>query len=327
MAAVTPRSRSVEASPSVGVMLTTYNGAAFVREQLESLLHQVGVSLHVYVFDDGSTDDTLSVLGEFAADHPGLFSIFENAPGYGGTGLNICCNLRNVVGDHDYVALADQDDFWLPNKLQRAVEALSRERAGLYFSNLLAWDGKDRILGVVKRDTPPQAHDHLFGGGSAGCTYVMSRHLFTRLQEVFARTDVGGVRRISHDWIIYFLARHYGYQVCASSDALIRYRVHSSSQYGGMSLGGFGAMRRKLRMVRDGFLREQIDNALRFAREGTEDRAILLACKRGRRSRLAMLLKYRFSLVRSKSRLFLLAAALLAGSAMLRPEGHRDEVG
>jgi rhamnosyltransferase len=298
--------------PSVGILLTTYNGQDFVREQLDSLLAQIGVSVHIYAFDDSSTDGTMSILRAYAEDNPGIFTLSENKPNSGGTGLNIFRNAPNVPKHHDYVALADQDDVWLPQKLQRAIEALSRDQADLYFSDLLAWDGKNEIFGVVRKASGLQAYDHLFAGGSAGCTYVLSRSFFTKLQEVLARTDLRGVRRISHDWIIYFLARHYGYKVCASSDALIKYRIHSNSQYGGMSRGGFGALWRKLRMLRAGFLRDQIDNALRVAREGTEDREILLGCTKGRWSRLAILLKYRFSLVRSKPRLFSLAVALLA---------------
>lgn len=305
------RDRSPVAHPSVGILLTTYNGEEFVREQLDSLLAQVGVSVHIYAFDDGSTDDTMSILRAYAHDNPGIFSIFENSPASGGTGLNIFRNVSNVPEHHDYVALADQDDVWLPQKLQSAIEALSRDQADLYFSNLLAWDGKNEIFGVVRKASALQSHDHLFGGGSAGCTYVMSRPFFAQLQDVLARTDLGGVRRISHDWIIYFLARHYGYKVCASPDALIKYRIHSNSQYGSMSRGGFGAVRRRLRMLRAGFLREQIDNALRVAREGTEDREILLGCTKGRWNRLAILLKYRFSLARSKRRFLSLVIALL----------------
>lgn len=299
------------APPKVGVLLTTYNGQDFLREQLDSLLRQVGVSVHVYAFDDSSTDGTMSILGEYAAANPGVFSLFRNDPNSGGTGLNVFRNLSNVSRDHDYIALADQDDVWLPRKLHAAIEALSRDGGDLYFSNLLAWDGEERITGVVKKASPLRAHDHLFGGGSAGCTYVMSAAFFRRLNDVVGRAELAGVRRISHDWIIYFLARHYGYRVCASPDALIKYRVHAASQYGGMSQGGLGAARRKLRMLRAGFLREQIDNALLFARDGTEDREILLACRRGRWSRLRMLCKYRLSLVRSRARFLPLAFALM----------------
>lgn len=297
--------------PRVGIILTTYNGHDFIREQIDSLLNQVGVSLHIYVFDDRSTDDTLSTLRAYSEARPGVFSIFQNEENSGGTGLNVLRNIVKVSSEHDFVALADQDDVWLPDKLQAAIGALTREGSDLYFSNLMAWDGQEQILGVVDKAAKLRGRDHLFGGGSAGCTYVMSASFFSRLKGVLRSVDLRDVRRISHDWIIYFVARHYGHKVTASQDALIKYRIHSHSQYGGMSLGGVKAALRKLDMLRDGFLREQIDNSLLFVRNGSEDQQILLACTKGRWARLKVLLKYRFSLVRKNSRIVPLAIALL----------------
>lgn len=297
--------------PSVGILLTTYNGNAFLPAQLDSLLAQTGVSLHVYVFDDCSADATMALLHRYAADHPRLFSLRENRPNSGGTGLNILRNLPTVPDIHDFYALADQDDVWLPQKLARAVEILSRDGTGLYFSDLQAWDGQDRMLGTVRKATPLAARDHLLSGGSAGCTYVMTAAFFAHLKARVTAVDLGGVRRISHDWIIYFLARHDGFGVSPSPDTLIHYRIHPDSQYGGMSLGGFGTIMRKLKMLQAGFLRDQTANTLKFAREGTPDRAILVAFQKGRLQRLGILARYRFSLARSRSRfLSLLVVAL-----------------
>lgn len=292
--------------PSVGIILTTYNGAEFLEDQLDSLLAQEDVDVHIFAFDDKSSDRTIEILEAYSDRHEGTFSIVENDPNSGGTGINIFRNLAKVSPNHDYFALADQDDIWLPNKLSRAVEKLSEESADLYFSNLLAWDGKTEVLGTVTKNAPMEAYDHLFGGGSAGCTYVLNKHFFQHVRDVVARTDIAGVPRISHDWIIYFLARHYGFEVSASPDALIKYRIHTDSQYGGMSLGGVGAIRRKFRMLRAGFLSEQINNALLFAREGSRDREILLAYRKGLISRISVLCRFHFALTRGKSRFFAL---------------------
>ena len=312
--------------PSVGVILTTYNGQDHLEEQFDSLLAQVGVSVHLYVFDDGSSDGTVSLLGRYATEHPGSFSIFENSVNSGGTGLNIFHNATRLPRSHDFVALSDQDDVWLPHKLQRAVDALVTNDGDLYFSNLVAWDGHLNELAIVTRARSPRARDHLFGGGSAGCTYVLSARFFAHLQDVLVHTDLSGVDRISHDWIIYFLARHDGFNVCAAPEALIRYRIHTDSQYGGMSQGGLGAMRRKWRMLRSGFLDDQVYNSLRFARHGTEDRDILVAFTRGRWSRIGILLKCRFSLVHHTARFPALVAAFVVFRSARRgtplPEGR-----
>jgi rhamnosyltransferase len=295
----------------VAILLTTYNGAAYIKAQLDSLLAQEGVHLHIYAFDDCSSDTTVEILEDYARAHPGVFSIFRNNPNSGGTGLNVLQNLKHITGTHDYVALADQDDVWLPAKLRASIQTLTADGSGLYFSNLLAWDGADRILGTVSKTAQFRAFDHLFGGGSAGCTYVMTSDFFALVRNVIAAVDLTQTRRISHDWIIYFLARHNGYRVSASADALIKYRIHLESQYGGMSLGGLGALRRKLRLLNDGFLRQQVVNALLVAREGSEDRAILSAFHKGRLQRIAVLAKYRFSLVRQRSRFLGLVIAAL----------------
>lgn len=297
--------------PSVGVILTTYNGQDYIREQLDSLLNQLGVSIHIYAFDDNSSDDTIAILECYATNNPGVFSVFQNVPNSGGTGLNIFRNIVKVSTHHEYVALADQDDVWLPEKLKSATQSLLDSHADLYFSNLLLWNGKDEVLGVVEKSAPLKAKDYLFGGGSAGCTYVLSMKFFTHLLSRVSKVDLKGVKRISHDWLIYFLARHDGYSVIASTDKLIKYRIHTDSQYGGMSLGGFGAFRRKAQMLNAGFLREQMDNSLRFARDHTEDRKILMTYKKSRWGRLMVLLKFRFSLVRKKTRYIYLVIASL----------------
>jgi len=297
--------------PNVGIIMTTYNGQDHLDAQLDSLLEQVDVQLSIYVFDDRSNDGTPSILDRYAAFNPEQFTVHRNTQNSGGTGLNIFNNLHMVPTEHDFFALADQDDIWLPTKLSQAISTLTKDNTDLYFSNLLAWDGQDEILGTVRRSGSIRERDHLFGGGSAGCTYVLSRAFFAHVKEISAATDIGGVRRISHDWIIYFLARHYGYGVSASPDALIKYRIHSESQYGGMSLGGIATLRRKARMLRSGFLREQVENTLRFAREGSAERDILLAYQKGPFHRLAILTTYNYSLARSKLRFFLLVIASL----------------
>lgn len=302
---------AAENAPSVGIAMPTYNGQSFIAEQLDSLLSQDGVALHIYAFDDGSTDDTVTILHDYASRHPGTFTIHESAVNSGGTGLNIFQNLYLLPDSHDFVALADQDDVWLPQKLSKAVETLRRDDNDLYFSNLTAWDGADTTVGLVKKDAPMCAHDHLFGGGSAGCTYVLSNRLTAHLKGLLADVDLTHINRISHDWIIYFVARHYDFGVSVSSDALIKYRIHADGQYGAMTLGGLGAVRRKLHMLRSGFLRDQVRNALLFAREGTGDEAILLNAQGNWLRRLSMLLRYNTSLCRSRSRVFYLFFALL----------------
>ncbi|OXB05327.1 glycosyl transferase family 2, partial [Flavobacterium plurextorum] len=122
----------------VKILVATYNGEKYISEQLQSILNQKDVDLDILISDDGSTDNTLQVIGN---DFPNL-STEINIPGSGSAAknfLNMVSNL-NFTENFDYVAFSDQDDIWLPEKMKNAVEKLYTEQASMYCSNLTKWD-------------------------------------------------------------------------------------------------------------------------------------------------------------------------------------------
>lgn len=113
------------------VLISCYNGEKYLREQLDSILQQTYASLEILARDDGSTDSTASILAEYErATLPG-----GEMQRYGKTirvlrdGLRLgypeCFYelMRNAQGAQ-YIAFSDQDDWWYPEKIERAVEAL-----------------------------------------------------------------------------------------------------------------------------------------------------------------------------------------------------------
>lgn len=94
----------------ISIVMATYNGGRFLKEQLNSLCKQTRIPDEVIVVDDGSTDNTLAILEEFSkvlnlsihinTNHLGVNGNFEK-------GLNLCSG--------DYIMFCDQDDYWLPN--------------------------------------------------------------------------------------------------------------------------------------------------------------------------------------------------------------------
>lgn len=160
------------------VVMSTYNGERYLREQIESILHQQHCQVELLVRDDGSAESQLSVLRE-----------------YGRKGrLRLICgeNLKpaksfleavRLAEDADYYAFSDQDDIWLPDKLFSAVQRLEKEdpaRPNAYFCNLTAVDRNKNVL--VSHLLPQQAvtayrqilvrSPHIFG-----CTVVFNRAL------------------------------------------------------------------------------------------------------------------------------------------------------
>ena len=117
----------------LSVAMCTYNGARYVREQLDSIAAQTRPPDELVVCDDGSTDATLAILEGFAAAAPFPVRIHVNP-----TQLGMPKNFEHAIGlaTGAAIALADQDNVWYPHKLERLEQELTRSEAiGLVFSD------------------------------------------------------------------------------------------------------------------------------------------------------------------------------------------------
>lgn len=119
--------RTESAAKRTAVLLSSYNGERFIREQIESILAQENAGpVDLYVRDDASSDGTCGIVRELMKAHENLFLI-EGA--HAGSTESFF-SLLHAAQDYDYYALSDQDDVWLPDKLSSALAALSAaERA------------------------------------------------------------------------------------------------------------------------------------------------------------------------------------------------------
>lgn len=124
--------------PKVSVAMATYNGARFVREQLESFANQTVLPDEIVVGDDTSSDDTIAVIEEFARNAPFAVRVQRNPENYGYT-RNFCETIQRCTGD--IIFLSDQDDFWLPDKVDRCVQALQQPGALLVTHDARLADG------------------------------------------------------------------------------------------------------------------------------------------------------------------------------------------
>lgn len=106
-------------SRQIAVLLATYNGARFLKEQLESLFRQSCEDFHLFVRDDGSTDDTLKILAAFMQAHPGRITLVNDGEQHCGAAQSFMRLLREV--ESDYYMFCDQDDFWHATKIEKTV--------------------------------------------------------------------------------------------------------------------------------------------------------------------------------------------------------------
>lgn len=106
---------------TVSVVMCTYNGARFLREQLDSILAQDYPLHEIIIQDDGSTDDTLSILDDYRRQYPTLFRIHRNA---NRLGFNRNFHTAMLRATGEFIAISDQDDVWFPTKIRRQVETI-----------------------------------------------------------------------------------------------------------------------------------------------------------------------------------------------------------
>ena len=101
----------------ISVCIATYNGAAFIKEQLDSILIQLNPGDEIIISDDGSDDETLNIIESY---HDSRIFVYKNSF------QNLILNFEFAlsVANGDYIFLSDQDDIWLPNKVNVCLKSL-----------------------------------------------------------------------------------------------------------------------------------------------------------------------------------------------------------
>jgi glycosyltransferase involved in cell wall biosynthesis len=137
--------------PEVEILLATYNGARFLREQLDSIMTQDYGNIRVLARDDGSSDETVEILNEYAKRFPGRLRVMPAGTPTGSAKNNFLLLMKAATAD--YICFADQDDVWLPDKVSRTKQAMDQLESQwgttvplLVFTDLRVVDDKLTIL-------------------------------------------------------------------------------------------------------------------------------------------------------------------------------------
>lgn len=225
--------------PTVAILLSTYNGAEFLDDQLESLLQQTMADWVLYWRDDGSSDGTKDIMRRFMAG-PGAgrcHAVLDPPGRLRPTGSFMALLRVAAKADVAAVAFADQDDVWLPEKLARAVAALQPDpRPTLYCSRQLLVDERLRHIGLSAwLQQPPGFPAALAQNVATGCTLV--------LNQAAARLVAGShpPPATLHDWWSYLVVSAHGGRLVADATPTVLYRQH-----GGNAVGAPASMRRRL---------------------------------------------------------------------------------
>lgn len=245
----------VQSRPLFSVGLAAFNGVSWLDEQLDSILAQEGVQVRIFVSIDPSDDGTEELIAKRARQDKRIILLPQERR-FGNAARNFYRLLRDIdLGDYDYLALADQDDIWLPDKLFRAVTLIRQGDYAAYSSNVIAFwpDGRKK---VINKSQPMQKYDFLFEAAGPGASYVFAAQ-FAREMQKFIILRSQEVDQVSlHDWFFYAFARSRSYRWKIDSRVGLMYRQHGANHLGANT--GFVAIISRFRSIASGWYRNEV---------------------------------------------------------------------
>ncbi|MGD1884145.1 MAG: glycosyltransferase family 2 protein [Paracoccaceae bacterium] len=236
--------------PRVAVLMATHNGADYVGAQLQSFASQSLKPHCIVVSDDNSDDATLEIVKRFANRHPDLSVRLKQGPGQGSS-ANFLSLLDHTPDETDMIAFSDQDDVWLPHKLERAATLLERAGTapGLYCGRTHHASG-DLSVTSQSRSVPNRTdfRNALVQNVAAGNTIVLNGQAMALAQAA------GSPKVVVHDWWLYLLITGAGGQIVYDNDLLMYYRQHGQNVIGANE--GIRSQAQRLRMMINGTLKD-----------------------------------------------------------------------
>lgn len=215
----------------IQVLLSTYNGEKYISAQIESILAQSYQDVSLLIRDDGSEDNTLKYIGEFAERYKGKVSYFA------GSNLGVKQSffelMRLADPNASYYSFCDQDDIWLEDKLLRAVSALKREQQNqplLYFTPTFLTD--ENLAEIKVWPVLSQAYPSFFNALAENIVVGTTAVFNNVARELLLLQSVDLKNVIMHDWWTYLCVSAFG-EVLYDKEPSVLYRQHQDNLIGG----------------------------------------------------------------------------------------------
>lgn len=220
----------------VQVLLSTYNGAQYITEQLNSILEQTYTNIHILIRDDGSTDDTLQILEHYAQKYPKQINYQKRE------NIGVIRSFWSLIQEADitaqYFCFCDQDDIWMPHKIADEVSTLatmildSPDQAYMVCTSTQITDKnlKPTIVWPQNLKKEPSFFNALFQNIAVGTTIMLNYDAF----KLFYNKNIDLNRIQMHDWWIYLTVSCLG-KVYFDPKPSVYYRQHGGNVVGGES--------------------------------------------------------------------------------------------
>lgn len=220
----------------IAILISTYNGSLYLREQLDSILNQTFQNYTVYIRDDGSSDETIDIIKEYINKNNNI-AILESNGNIGST-KSFLTLLLEV--DSDYYMFCDQDDIWLDNKVEISYNTIktAEDRSGniplLCYSDLTAINGEKKVLFNSMwemrghQERLPHSFYYLSHFNDIdGCTTIINK----KAKELYKQNqNIEIIKGIHHDWLIALLVSGSNGQIIPINHVTMLFRRHQNNE-------------------------------------------------------------------------------------------------
>ena len=271
----------------IEILMAAYNGAPYIREQIDSILAQTDTGWLLTISDDGSTDGTDAIIDEYALRFPDRIRRVRSGRRFGGAKAHFFWMTEQC--DAAYIAYCDDDDTWRPDKLARLRAEMAAAEAGLgrgtpvlVFSDQTVTDDRLNVIAPSLMRYQKQSFERFDYRGILMQNVVTGGAMMVnRALARLAMACADASRVIMHDWWLALAAARFG-RIVYIDEPLGEYRQHGENSVGAKDVGSAAYVRRmiassaRLRQTLLGKKAQARVFAMTYAdRLGSEDEAFL----------------------------------------------------
>lgn len=224
----------------VEILMATYNGEKYISQQIESILNQTIQDFKILIRDDGSKDNTVNIIKDYVSKYSDKIVLIEDDIKCGSSMKNFMELTKHALAD--YVMYCDQDDYWLPNKIEVSLEEMKKNEENTSVPILIYTDfiKVDVNLNEMKNDVKKSQIyvkksldlPHLLVQNYVtGCCMMVNKALYKNLQDY--SEDI-----LMHDWWIAIYAATFG-KIIHKEEKCMYYRQHANQVVGATNVKSF----------------------------------------------------------------------------------------
>ena len=215
----------------IDILMATYNGKKYLKEQIESILNQTYTEFNLLISDDASTDNTMEILKQYAIKDTRI-KIFKNENNQG-----LIRNFESLLNKVTckYYMLADQDDIWNKDKIEKSIKKIEDTNSNLVFCDLEVVDSNLNLIhnsywkqkGFYNRIIKHNGFDALYlNNYITGCTIIAKSEILKNILPL-----PKDAKYLIHDYWIALMSSNNG-NISYINEQLIKYRQHEKNEIG-----------------------------------------------------------------------------------------------